>query len=196
MLVRFERTDALIVVDVQNDFCPGGALAVPQGDEIIPVVNRLIKKAEEADAIIVYTRDWHPKNHLSFADFGGIWPVHCVQGTPGADFHPDLYVSPQGAIVNKATDTEFEAYSGFQTVELHRILKNRGVKRVFIVGLATDYCVKETALDAIRLGYETYVIEDAVRGVNVNPDDSARALEEIRSKGGQVVSSQVFDEVR
>jgi len=189
-MIDFQPTDGLIVVDIQRDFCPGGTLAVPQGDEIIDVVNRIIKKAEEAGSVIVYTRDWHPENHLSFKAYGGIWPPHCVQWTPGAEFHPQLYLSEKGIILDKGTHPEFEAYSGFQGTGLHQIFKDRGVNRVFVVGLATDYCVKETVVDALRYRYETFVVADAVKGVNVNPDDSQKALQHIKDMGGKVILSQ------
>jgi nicotinamidase/pyrazinamidase len=188
--MEMRPTDGLIVVDIQRDFCPGGALPVPQGDTIIDVVNRIIQVAEQSQSTIVYTRDWHPENHLSFKEFGGIWPPHCVQWTPGAEFHPSLYLSEKGIIVSKGTHPEFEAYSGFQGTQLHEILQSRKINRLFIVGLATDYCVKETALDALRYKYETYVVEDAVRGVNVHPEDSEKALQTIMENGGKIIRSE------
>lgn len=172
--------DAVIVVDVQNDFCPGGALAVPDGDQVIPPINVLLRRA---NCFTVATRDWHPKNHCSFKAQGGLWPGHCVAETWGADFHPALDRSRLQLIVSKATAPDQEAYSGFQGTALAEILRDRGVQRVVIGGLATDYCVKATALDARREGFEVIVLEDAVRGVEVNPGDSDRSLEEMKQAG-------------
>lgn len=172
--------DAVIVVDVQNDFCPGGALAVPEGDEVIPSLNALLRRA---DCLIVATRDWHPAKHCSFTPQGGIWPAHCVAETWGADFHPALDHSRLQVIVSKATVPDQEAYSGFEGTALAEILRQRGVKRVLVGGLATDYCVKATALDARKAGFEVIVLEDAIRGVEVKPGDCERAVEEMRRAG-------------
>lgn len=175
------HSDAVIVVDVQNDFCPGGALAVPEGDKIIPSLNALLRRAE---CLIVATRDWHPANHCSFTAQGGIWPAHCVAETRGADFHPTLDRSRLQVIVSKATEADQESYSGFEGTALAEILRKRSVKRVLVGGLATDYCVKATALDARKAGFEVIVLEDAIRGVEVNPGDCERAVEEMRRAGG------------
>ncbi len=175
--------DALIIVDVQRDFCSGGALPVPDGEKIIPTLNKYIEKFSKAGALIVATRDWHPPNHMSFKDYGGIWPSHCVQGTLGAEFHPDLRLPREVKVVSKATSADKEAYSGFDGTNLERELKDAGIKRVFVGGLATDYCVKSTVLDALRLGFETILLMDAIKGVDVNPGDSERAIEEM-IKGG------------
>lgn len=172
--------DAVIVVDVQNDFCPGGALAVPDGDQVIPPLNALLRRA---NCFVVATRDWHPANHCSFKAQGAPWPVHCVAETWGADFHPALDRSRVQLIVSKAMESDEEAYSGFQGTSLADILRERGVHRVVIGGLATDYCVRATALDARRESFDVIVLEDAVRGVDVNPGDSARALEEMKQAG-------------
>lgn len=174
------NTDALIVVDVQRDFCPGGALAVPDGDAVVPGCNRALAAA---DWWTVATRDWHPPDHCSFAAQGGPWPAHCVAGTPGAAFHPDLDAARFRAIVDKATTPLAEAYSGFQGTDLATRLAERGIRRVFVCGLATDYCVKATALDARRAGLEVVLLTDAVRGVEVRPGDSAAALEAMRAAG-------------
>lgn len=153
--------DALIIVDVQNDFCPGGSLAVTEGDAVVPVLNRLAPQF----GTVVATRDWHPADHRSFAAQGGPWPVHCVAGTPGAGFHPALEQQSVDLVVQKATTPEQEAYSGFDGTDLADQLRARGVRRVYVGGLALDYCVDATALDARRAGFETWVIRDATRPV-------------------------------
>ncbi len=188
--MELSSADGIIVVDIQRDFCPGGALPVPEGDDIVPLVNELLHKAEKSGCFIVYTRDWHPQNHMSFKTFGGTWPEHCVQWTAGAEFHPSLYLSDKGVIISKGTNPEFEAYSGFQGTDLDATLKANGVHRLFIVGLATDYCVKETALDSLQRGYDTYVVKDAVRGVNVHPNDSENALNEMEQNGAKIIFSK------
>jgi len=174
------RADALIVVDVQNDFCPGGALPVPQGDQVVPAINQILALT---DWLTVATRDWHPQGHCSFKPQGGIWPVHCVAGTRGATLHPGMHVMKIRRIVSKATTKETEAYSGFQGTELAGLLKGQGIRRVFVCGLATDYCVKATALDARKAGLDVVVLEDAIRGVEVQPGDCARAIEEMAAAG-------------
>jgi len=180
--------DALIIVDVQRDFCSGGALPVPDGEKIIPTLNKYIEKFSKAGALIVATRDWHPPNHMSFKDYGGIWPSHCVQGTLGAEFHPDLRLPREVKVVSKATSADKEAYSGFDGTNLEKELKDAGIKRVFVGGLATDYCVKSTVLDALRLGFETFLLVDAIKGVDVNPGDSERAIEEMIRRGAKRAS--------
>ena len=170
-----DRTSALIIVDVQNDFCPGGALAVTNGDQVVSVLNEYARRFAEAGAPVVATRDWHPANHMSFTEQGGIWPVHCVQNTEGAAFHPDL-VLPEGTIIiSKAQTPESEAYSGFQNTDLADQLRELGVEKVYVGGLATDYCVKSTVLDAIAADFDTYFLEDAAKGVEVNAGDVAAA---------------------
>jgi nicotinamidase/pyrazinamidase len=181
--------DALIIVDVQNDFCPGGALAVPQGDKVIPVINRLLKHRW----LSIATMDWHPAEHSSFEPHGGPWPPHCVQGTPGAEHHPELDTSRIQLVVTKATRHDKEAYSGFDGTELAKILHERGVKRVVIGGIATDYCVSATAHDALKEGFEVLVLEDAIQGVDVNPGDSQRALAELRKAGARVIRSSELE---
>ncbi len=180
------RTDALIVVDVQRDFCPGGALPVPEGDQVVPAINRALALA---DWLTVATRDWHPRDHCSFEAQGGIWPVHCVAGTDGAAFHPDLDVKRIRQVISKATTQEAEAYSGFQGTELAALLRGQGIQRVFICGLATEYCVKATALDARGAGFEVIVLEDAIRGVEVRPGDCGRAVEEMSAAGIRFVKT-------
>jgi nicotinamidase/pyrazinamidase len=178
--------DALIVVDVQRDFCPGGALAVPQGDQVVPAINRLLALT---DWLTVATRDWHPANHASFATHGGTWPPHCVADTEGAAFHPTLDVTRIREVVSKATRRDVEAYSGFQDTDLGAHLAARGIRRVFVTGLATDYCVKATALDARKAGLDVIVITDAIRGVEVHPGDCAAAMEEMRRAGIRFMQS-------
>lgn len=177
------KTDALIVVDVQNDFCPGGALPVPGGDQVIPVLNDYIKIFKKANADIFATRDWHPPNHISFKAQGGPWPPHCIQESEGAKFHPDLKLSSDATIISKAMDPCKEAYSGFDETELADKLKNQGVKRVFVGGLATDYCVKNTVLDARELSFEVVLLLDAIRGINVKLNDAARAISKMIKSG-------------
>lgn len=199
--------EALIVVDLQNDFIPGGALEVPGGDEVIPLVNRLQTRFR----LIVATRDWHPSDHGSFAanhpgkrpgdsiELAGLkqtlWPVHCVQHTPGADFAPGLNRDCWAKIVLKGTDANIDSYSGFydnghrRATGLGDYLKHNGVSRVFVAGLATDYCVKFTALDAQALGFATHVVRDCCRGVDLNPGDVERALDEMKAAGVGILDS-------
>ena len=179
-------TDALIVVDVQRDFCPGGALAVPRGDEVVPVINRLLVLT---DWLTVATRDWHPADHCSFRAQGGIWPPHCVAGTDGAAFHPALDRARIHHVVSKAVTRDSEAYSGFQGTDLAALLARRGIRRAFVCGLATDYCVKATALDARRAGLDVVVFEDAIRGVEVKPGDCVKAIDEMRASAIVLVPS-------
>jgi nicotinamidase/pyrazinamidase len=180
------ETDALILADVQIDFCPGGALGISQGDQVVPVINRLLRLA---GWLTVATRDWHPADHCSFTAQGGPWPPHCVAGTAGAGFHPALDLAAVRHVVSKATTQAAEAYSAFQGTELAGLLRGQGIRRVFVCGLATDYCVKATALDARLGGFDTVVVTDAIRGVEVHPGDSAAALEAMRAAGITLVQS-------
>ncbi len=181
---------ALLVVDVQNDFCPGGSLAVKHGDWVVPKLNRVIEAFQKARLPIFYTRDWHPRDHMSFKSQGGIWPVHCVMGTAGAEFHPDLLVPPGSVIISKATDPHFEAYSSFQGTDLEKQLKDRRVREVFLGGLTTDYCVKESSLDALRAGFKVNVLKDCVKGVNLQRNDASRALRTVSEGGAKLMTSQ------
>jgi nicotinamidase/pyrazinamidase len=176
--------EALVVVDFQNDFTPGGALGVPGGDAIADRVNELA--ASGRFDLVVATRDWHPRGHGSFTERGGIWPVHCVQGTAGAELYPGLDRTLVDVIVDKGQDPGTEGYSGFEATELESLLRERGIDRITVVGLATDYCVKNTVLDARRLGFDVTVDEDAIRAVNVEPGDGERAIEEMRATGATV----------
>jgi nicotinamidase/pyrazinamidase len=175
---------ALLIVDFQNDFTPGGALAVPGGDRIAERINELA--GSEEFEMVVATRDWHPPDHGSFEENGGPWPVHCVQGTEGAELHPALERSHVDVVIDKGQEPATEGYSGFEGTELAELLREHEVDQVLVVGLATDYCVKNTALDAMGEGFEVTVDSAAVRGVEVSEGDSERALDEIREAGGAV----------
>ena len=190
-MVRWDERTALVVVDVQNDFAdPEGALAVAGGAAIVAVLNAVTATAEAAGAMVVYTQDWHPPDTPHFAKDGGIWPVHCVQDMWGAAFHPDLRVA--GEVVRKGTEGE-DGYSGFTVRDpasgdpsdtlLDSMLRDRGIGTVVVGGLATDYCVRDTALDAMRRGFATFVLIDAVRAVDLHEGDGARALEAMRRGG-------------
>ena len=173
---------ALVIVDFQNDFTPGGALAVPDGDAIAGKINELAASGDYD--LIVATRDWHPPDHGSFAAQGGPWPVHCVAETEGAQLHPALDESKVEVIVDKGQSPDTDGYSGFEGTDLESLLRDRGITQVTVVGLATDYCVKNTALDALRAGFQVTVDSSAVRGVEVQAGDSERALAEVRAAGG------------
>ena len=172
------------MIDFQNDFCPGGALAVPHGDEIAGRVNELIRSGRFE--LVVATRDWHPADHGSFAERGGLWPVHCVQDTPGAELHPELDRDGIDVVVDKGQNRGTEGYSGFEGTDLAQLLRDRGIDEVTVIGLATDYCVKNTALDALREGFDVTVDSSAVRGVDVEAGDAERALDELRAAGARV----------
>ena len=181
-----EPKEALIVVDVQNDFCPGGALAVPQGDQVVEPLNQLIDEFLERHAPVYKTRDWHPSKTRHFAVYGGIWPVHCVQNTKGAKFHPALRDDPRIMVVSKCTQDK-DCYSPFEDTDLVAQLRNHGIEELVVGGLATDYCVKTTVLEALENGFKVKVVKDAIRAVDVHPDDGARALEEMRAAGAEIV---------
>ncbi|MCS6954929.1 MAG: isochorismatase family protein, partial [Candidatus Calescibacterium sp.] len=149
---------ALVVIDMQNDFLPGGSLEIPNSDTIIPVVNEYIKFFEGRGLTVVYTRDWHPENHISFRENGGRWPKHCVQNTRGSEFHPHVYLPKNYLVISKAFYPDLEAYSGFQDTELNQKLNEMGIKNLFVCGVATDYCVLNTVLDAINLGYKVFLL--------------------------------------
>jgi nicotinamidase/pyrazinamidase len=173
---------ALVVVDFQNDFAaPEGALSVAGGDALAPRINELMRSGDYD--LVVATRDWHPSDHGSFAERGGIWPVHCVQDTDGARLHPELDAAAIDVIVDKGQDPGTDGYSGFDGTNLAELLRERGIDQVTVVGLATDYCVKHTALEALQAGFAVTVDTTAVRGVDVEPGDSQRALEQIRAAG-------------
>jgi len=183
----------LLVVDVQNDFVPGGALPVPEGDHVVPVLNEYIRRFHQAGRPVYLSRDWHPAQSKHFREYGGPWPPHCIQGTPGAEFHPQLEVRPEAIIVTKGTDPEEDAYSAFQghTPDgqlFAERLRRDGVTHLYVGGLATDYCVRASALDALRQGLRVTILLDAVRGVDVQPGDSERALAELREAGADTTT--------
>lgn len=181
--------DALIMVDTQVDFCPGGALAVADGDQVVPVLNRV----QPLFRTVVATRDWHPAGHCSFREQGGAWPPHCVQGTPGAEYHPDLDLSRVAVQVIKADTVEVESFDNFAgTPDLAAELRARGVTRVFVGGLATEYCVKNTVLGALQRGFETVALTDAMRAVDVKPGDGERALRDMAQAGAVLTTSKAL----
>lgn len=188
---------ALVVVDLQNDFCPGGSLAVPEGDRIIPVVATWVQIFQTHRRPIIFTQDAHPPDHVSFLDRQGPWPSHCVKGTWGAALHPDLAIPQDAFHVEKGFLADVDAYSGFEgfvvatdgsrtTQSLQDLLDTLGVRTIYLAGLATDYCVKATGLDGLHLGYEVILIRDAIRGVNVRPNDSQHAISELVTQGAQL----------
>jgi nicotinamidase/pyrazinamidase len=190
-MVTYDEHSALVVVDVQNDFAdPGGSLYVREGEKVVPVINEQVEQARSKGAMIVYTQDWHPESTPHFQKDGGIWPVHCVQGTWGAELHPDLEVA--GEVVRKGTGGE-DGYSGFTVRDpasgeehqtpLEDMLRAGGIEKVVIAGLATDYCVKETAIDAATKGFATTVLTNAIRAVDLEPGDGDRAIDDMRKAG-------------
>lgn len=204
---------ALLLIDLQNDFCPGGALGVAEGDATIAVANQAIAASLARNETVVASQDWHPADHRSFAinsnaqigtlgELEGLpqvwWPEHCIQGTPGAELHPQLDKHPIAAIFRKGEDPDIDSYSAFfdnghrAQTGLDGWLKARGISHLAVMGLATDYCVKFSVLDALRLGYQTQVITDGCRGVNLRPDDSEQALAEMQSAGAQLVTLSQF----
>lgn len=184
--MKVSEDDALIVVDVQNDFCPGGALAVPHGDEVVPVINRLMPLFSH----VLVTQDFHPPGHSSFTEQGGPWPAHCVQGTSGAELHPSLDRTKVDQVVQKGTDPQTDGYSGFAGTDLADRLRQLGVKRVVVTGLATDYCVRATALEAIENGFETAAVTDAIRAVDVAPGDGDGAIADMREAGATLLTEE------
>jgi nicotinamidase/pyrazinamidase len=195
-VAEYDRRDALLVVDVQNDFAdPAGSLAVRGGEEILPVVNRDVQAALAAGATVVFTQDWHPERTPHFEKDGGIWPVHCVRDTWGSELHPALHRPPDAPVLRKGVDGE-DGYSGFsvrdpgtgevEATGLESLLRDGGIERVLVAGLATDYCVKETVLDARRLGFKTVVLRDAIRAVDLQPGDGDRAIDRMREAGAAI----------
>ena len=183
MGVTIGRHDALLIVDVQRDFLPDGKLGVPDGDAVVPVLNRYIAAARRSRLPIFASRDWHPRNHCSFKPQGGPWPQHCVAGSAGAAFAEDLQLPPDAVIVDKATREDADAYSAFSGTALAQQLRSRGVQRLLVGGLATDYCVLNTVRDALREGFTVFLLEDAIRAVNVHAGDGARAKREMHEGG-------------
>lgn len=185
--------DVLLVTDIQNDFLPGGRLAVRGGDEVVPMLNRYIEAFVARGLPVFATRDWHPPRHCSFHEQGGPWPEHCVAGSEGAAFSSALELPPDTTVISKATERDREAYSSFQGTDLDAHLKAAGIRRVFIGGLTTDYCVLNSVRDAHRFGYDVYVLDDAVRAVDVRPGDGERALAEMSSLGAHRVTLNELD---
>jgi nicotinamidase/pyrazinamidase len=184
---------ALIVVDMQNDFCENGSLPVKDGGMVVPVLNRYIELFKDAGLLVFATRDWHPEKTIHFAKYGGKWPVHCVQGTKGAEFHKDLKLPKDAVIITTGDRPDDDGYSGIQGKDpsgrlLSQALKDSGIGHIYVGGLATDYCVKETVLDGLRAGFKVTVLGDAIKGVDVKKGDSAGAMEEMIEKGADVIT--------
>jgi len=186
--LKLSQTDALIIVDVQNDFLSGGSLAVPHGDEVIAPLNQYIHKFQSRALPVIATRDWHPQNHCSFRAQGGIWPSHCVRESSGAQISTSLNLSDAAKLISKGILVDRDAYSGFQDTKLDSYLSKLGVKRLFIGGLATDYCVLNTVLDALDHHFFVCLLSDAVHAVNVKPDDGVNAMEKMRKAGAQAIT--------
>ena len=188
--------DALLVTDIQIDFLPGGALPVENGDEIIPVINEYIHHFNKNKASVIASRDWHPRNHISFTTRGGPWPPHCVAETAGAKFSPDLKLPDHTTVISKATEVDHEAYSAFDHTNLEETLRRLGIKRLFVTGLATDYCVVNTVLDARKLGFEVVVLMDATLGINVKEGDVDRAIQAMVEIGADQATDEDFAEIQ
>jgi len=185
-----ESKKALLIVDVQNDFCPGGALAVPEGDKIVPILNKYMIIFSKKKWPIFASRDWHPKESKHFKKFGGPWPQHCIQNTRGARLHPDLRLPKETILLSKGMDPDKDSYSAFQAVdskgnEFFELLKSSRIKELFVGGLATDYCIKSSVLDALKFGFKVKLLTDAIRGVNIKPEDSEQAIEEMVRGGAE-----------
>ncbi len=187
MDIRLTRGDALLIVDVQNDFLPGGSLAVPGGDAVIPALNRYIARFLEYRLPILATRDRHPPDHCSFKPQGGSWPPHCIAGSPGAAFPSALALPADAHIVSKATTREADAYSGFSGTGLHELLQTMQIRRLFLGGLATEYCVRNTVTDALQFGYTVFILEDAIQAINLQPEDGVLALDAMIRLGAKPI---------
>jgi nicotinamidase/pyrazinamidase len=185
--VTLQPHDALLVIDVQRDFLPGGALAVPDGDAVVPVLNRYLTLARRAGIPVFASRDWHPHNHCSFSSRGGPWPPHCIAGSEGAQFASGLELPHDVVVIDKATRETADAYSAFSDTALAKDLRERGVTRVLVGGLATDYCVLNTVRDALKERFSVVLLTDAIQAVNVTPGDGARAEAEMREAGVQLL---------
>lgn len=184
---------ALLIVDVQNDFCPDGALAVPEGDKIVPAINKYIKIFSKDKMPIFATRDWHPVRTAHFKDFGGVWPVHCIQNTRGAAFHPKLKLPKSAILLYKGIDPQKDGYSAFEAeddrgISLPNLLRRLGIKELYIAGLATDYCVKFSTKDALRQGFKVKILMDAIKGVNLKPRDCEKAIKEMLNLGAKKIT--------
>ncbi len=192
--LRPNATDALLIVDVQNDFLPGGTLAVPGGDAVIPVLNNYIALFTRLSLPIFATRDWHPANHGSFRPQGGTWPPHCIAGSSGAAFPAALRLPDTAVILSKATAPQEDAYSGFQRTALASLLRARGVERLFVGGLATDYCVLNTVLDGLKQGFRVVLLLDAIRAVELRAGDGSKAIDEMTGAGAVAARRQQVDD--
>lgn len=194
----YTKRAALLVVDVQNDFCPGGALAVQYGDAVVPVLNVYIKRFEAAGLPVYATRDWHPRDSHHFKAYGGVWPPHCIQETSGAEYHPDLELPDQVEIISKGVDVDDDGYSAFdgtsqQGTPFGRLLERDGVGHLYVGGLATDYCVRASVLNAKDRGFAVTLLVDAVRAVDVQPEDGEQAIEEMRTAGVEIATLDSFN---
>jgi nicotinamidase/pyrazinamidase len=192
-----EKGSALLIEDVQNDFCSGGALTVPGGDEVVPVLNRYIDMFLGQGLPVFASRDWHPAESSHFSDYGGIWPVHCVQGSDGARFHPELNLPDAVVVISKGMDPAEDGYSSFEAFSdegkgFSESLEERGVRHLFVGGLATDYCVRNTVLEALKKGFSVTLLIDAVRGVDLKPGDSESAIREMVLAGAVVTCLESF----
>lgn len=184
-----QKKRALIVVDVQNDFCSGGTLAVAEADQVVPPLNKLIEEFLERGEPVFKTRDWHPEQTKHFQAYGGTWPVHCVQNTKGAEFHPNLIDDKHIRIISNGLG-DADCYSAFDETDLELQLHRLDVEEVWVGGLATDYCVKSTVLDALKKGFRVKALENAMRAVDINPGDGERAIAEMRGAGAEIVNEQ------
>ena len=191
--VIITNNSAIIAVDIQNDFCPGGALPVPDGDAVVYSMNLYITKFSKMGLPVYFTKDWHPQNHISFKTNGGIWPEHCVQETYGAELHKKLLIPSRAVIISKGISPDDEGYSGFQGTDLDKRLKAKNIRQLFIGGLATDYCVRSTVLDALHAGFDVVFLSDASKGVDVNTGDSEQAIDEMLREGAVKV---VYGDIR
>ncbi|MEK6584323.1 MAG: isochorismatase family protein [Nitrospirota bacterium] len=191
--VIITNNSAIIAVDIQNDFCPGGALPVPDGDAVVYSMNLYITKFSKMGLPVYFTRDWHPQNHISFKTNGGIWPEHCIQETYGAELHKKLLIPSRAVIISKGISPDNEGYSGFQGTDLDKRLKAKNIRQLFIGGLATDYCVRSTVLDALHAGFDVVFLSDASKGVDVNTGDSEQAIDEMLREGAVKV---VYGDIR
>lgn len=185
--IHLTAGDALLIVDVQNDFLPGGALGVTRGDEIVPVLNRYIRSFESAGLPVYASRDWHPADHCSFKAQGGIWPPHCIAGTAGAAFAAELALPEDATVISKAATREKDAYSAFEQTDLADTLRARGIHRVFVGGLTTDYCVLNTVRDALEHGFEVCLLQDAIRAVDLDAGDGRKAQDEMHRLGARPI---------
>src|SRR5688572_3898054 len=190
---------ALLIVDVQNDFCPGGALAVPEGDRVVPVLNDYARRFVDADYRVFASRDWHPQVTRHFKEQGGPWPPHCVAGSPGAAFHPQLKLPQDASVLTKGTDPEDDGYSAFEAADAHGqnlsdVLKKDDVASLYVGGLATEYCVRASVMDGLKNGLDVVVLLDAVRGIDVNDGDVARALDEMIRAGARTATLATIDQ--